>query len=465
MIQLTSIDIKDFGRHHHIDSKFSGHVVGLAGPNGRGKSTVLQAIQFALTGTIAHKDPLRAFIRRSSCENPPAAAEVTLEFVADGKVGKIQRRITRTTVTRKLWWDGAKTPMTSDEKVNETMFAILGVDKKAINSTVFIRQGEMANMFGEETDRRDFYTRLLMLGHLAKLALTIETYRESTASSVQDLGAVRDAAQRTYDEARTYFEQCEREQSEAPSASEHLTLVRAVEAAMAQVTAAEDASTAAHARLAHLMPADDPDVAVWLTDALRQSKEWQEKFEQLAQRKQTHSSASANLAKTELTLSNMRALKQQYEDLNEASAKLKDAESALGDSPAPGIKKAEATLQKFVDFDLLGTTIPEAVKAEETVRPKLAAAETEVTSWEQIYNTARENYAVLRDALKLRRDLLRAACISRLSPVRSAAARRRQTQIGCGRRSPNSSRAWSWRRKKEHRVARRCASGLRRATR
>ena len=194
MITITSIEITDFGRHHSIKSKLQGCVVGLAGPNGRGKSTVLQAIQFGLTGTIDHPDPLRAFIRRSSGENPPSAAEVTLEFVADGKVGKIQRRITRTTVTRKLWWDGAEKPITSDAEVSSIMFDILGVDKKAINSTVFIRQGEMASMFGLETDRREFYTKLLMLGHLAKIANVIETHRETVASSVQDLGAVRDAA-------------------------------------------------------------------------------------------------------------------------------------------------------------------------------------------------------------------------------------------------------------------------------
>lgn len=196
MLLIKSLKLTDFGRHKSVDANFDGHVVGLTGSNGLGKSTVLQALQFAYTGTVETEParPLLNFIRRSSGDNPPKFAEVESTFVADGKEGRIIRRITRTSITRKLYWDGSDKPITSDKEVSRILEEIMGVDKKAVNSTVFIRQGEMASMFKQETERRDFYTRLLMLGHLAKVANVIETHRSHLSGTLADLGAVRDAA-------------------------------------------------------------------------------------------------------------------------------------------------------------------------------------------------------------------------------------------------------------------------------
>ena len=105
MIKLTSVRIKDFGRHKLIQQQIKGHVVGLTGPNGDGKTTVLQALELALRGTIDHEDPLSSFIRRTDID-PPKAAEVEWGFEADGRKGRILRRITRTKTSRELWWDG-----------------------------------------------------------------------------------------------------------------------------------------------------------------------------------------------------------------------------------------------------------------------------------------------------------------------------------------------------------------------
>ena len=405
MIKITSIEITDFGRHHSIKSKLQGCVVGLAGPNGRGKSTVLQAIQFGLTGTIDHPDPLRAFIRRSSGENPPSAAEVTLEFVADGKVGKIQRRITRTTVTRKLWWDGAEKPITSDAEVSSIMFDILGVDKKAINSTVFIRQGEMASMFGLETDRREFYTKLLMLGHLAKIANVIETHRETVASSVQDLGAVRDAAQATYEEARRFFETCESEMKGLPSPAEHLALVRAISSQHSAVATAEDAATAAKTQLQQHVPAGE-DAALWLTNARQQRQEWQKKLTSLTQRKQANLQASADRSKTDLALLSARGRKQLFTELADAEAKLKEA-GELEACPEPAVCRARDMLKKFDDLDALKTAIPGATASEKEAAEKVTAVAEVATALQTAYDANRESYILIRNALQMRQDLLR----------------------------------------------------------
>jgi DNA repair exonuclease SbcCD ATPase subunit len=90
------------------------------------------------------------------------------------------------------------------------MFQLLEVDKRALGSTVFIRQGAIADMFGKDTERREFYTRLLMLGHLTKIADVVDGYRKTVASSVIDLSSVLDEAENAQNEANAAFEDAER---------------------------------------------------------------------------------------------------------------------------------------------------------------------------------------------------------------------------------------------------------------
>jgi DNA repair exonuclease SbcCD ATPase subunit len=260
MLKITRLEIEDFGRHKQIHHDLDGHVVGLTGPNGKGKSTVLQAIQFALTGSVDHDDSLPAFIRKEDSAKPPKKATVRLWFEADGKKGSITRAITPTTNSRELRWDGYEDgkPVSADKKVNEILFDILGVDKKAINSTVFIKQGSIGDMFGGNTERRDFYIRLMMLGHLTKVADVVDTYRKQISDSVQDLSAVLDAANVAAEEASDYFETTDAElaalRDYAPDisqASELLTLFSEqteAEQALANITVTDVAADAEELR-------------------------------------------------------------------------------------------------------------------------------------------------------------------------------------------------------------------------
>lgn len=243
MLKITRLEIEDFGRHKKIHHDLDGHVVGLTGPNGKGKSTVLQAIQFALTGGIDHEDALPEFIRKEDSSKPPKKATVRLWFEADGKQGSIVRSITPSSNSRELRWDGFEDgkPVSSDKKVSEIMFEILGVDKKAINSTVFIKQGEIGKMFGGATDRRDFYIRLMMLGHLTKIADVVDVYRKQIGDSVQDLGAVLDSANEAAEAASDYFETTDAELRNMRDYTDEIRVVSELLALFNEQTDAEQA--------------------------------------------------------------------------------------------------------------------------------------------------------------------------------------------------------------------------------
>ena len=233
MIRIKGIEIKDFGRHKHIKQNLGGNIIGLTGANGLGKSTVIQAIQYALTGTIDHTDPLREFIRKCA-DKPPKNAQVILDFEADGKAGRITRKITKTTTSRKLEFEGEKTK-TSDREVTNFMSEILGVDKQAINSTVFLAQGELDHMFGGDVDRRKFYTKLLMLGEMEKTGKVVNNTRKHLSEATSDLAPQRDSAEASQREATQHYQNCARELSELPCPKEALKSVRNLEALFGRV--------------------------------------------------------------------------------------------------------------------------------------------------------------------------------------------------------------------------------------
>ena len=237
MIRIKGIEIKDFGRHKSIKQKLDGNIIGLTGANGLGKSTVIQAIQYALTGTIDHTDPLREFIRKCS-DKPPKSAQVVLDFEADGKSGRITRSITKTATKRKLEFEGEKTK-TSDRDVSSFMSEILGVDKQAINSTVFLAQGELDHMFGGDVDRRKFYTKLLMLGEMEKTGKVVNNTRKHLSEATSDLAPQRDSAEASQREATQHYQTCARELSEIADPKEALRVVRKLEGLFGRLSIAE----------------------------------------------------------------------------------------------------------------------------------------------------------------------------------------------------------------------------------
>lgn len=406
MIKITSIKLTNIGRHRKVDQIFGGYTVGLTGPNGLGKSTVLHALQWALTGAIDHPDPLRAFIRRSNEESPPTAAEVEVTFLADGREGRIVRRVTRTTSTRKLYWDGAAKPVTSEKKVSALLYDILGVDKNAINSTVFIGQGEMTDMFKDSVDRRDFYTRLLMLGHLAKVGVTLDAHRTHIADSVQDLGAVRDAAESTYREAALYFGEREKDLATLSDPSRPLADVRQLLVLFDNHSEAENLFIKADEALrrSDLFPGEDVTLSVW-EEGMKSSQTKQlATFERLNTRMQAHFKAAGDLRSAEKWMMSLTETAAKFLESDALETALRD-HGEVGEDPGPSILAIESKIRDLGRRDELGGRLTSLRAAEEDASKKLSDISPELDKTESDYGELRDAHRDCAGDLKMRKDI------------------------------------------------------------
>ena len=121
-MQLLRLRMVNFRQHESTDLAFGPGLTGIVGPNGSGKTTVFEAIAYALYGVPAARGTRETMRRRGA----PARSrfEVELEFV----LGAHQYRIVRTLTQAELFQDG-QSIANSTNAVTERTTALLGMSR------------------------------------------------------------------------------------------------------------------------------------------------------------------------------------------------------------------------------------------------------------------------------------------------------------------------------------------------
>lgn len=188
---MTRLKIQDFGRHKLLDKNLDVSVVGLMGPNGTGKSTILEAIKFAFTATLTDKQ--ETYVRNCYRPEPPegvkdpekpANGKVTVWFRKDGKDGELFRQVGKTP-KRHLKWEGETITAAAD--IEATLKELFEADKEARANAIFPPQGSLDKLlFGTPTERSDLYTKLLLVGYTGKIVDIIDQQSAILLDQVQD---------------------------------------------------------------------------------------------------------------------------------------------------------------------------------------------------------------------------------------------------------------------------------------
>jgi exonuclease SbcC len=138
-----------------------------AGPTGSGKSTIIDAICFALYGSVpryGHRGIVAPVITQGQLE-----AKVRLDFSVDGARYTAVRIVRRsrsgaTTKEARLERGGEVIAGTADE-LTEAVTAIVGLSFEHFTKCVVLPQGEFARFLHDKpADRQDMLVRLLNLG-------------------------------------------------------------------------------------------------------------------------------------------------------------------------------------------------------------------------------------------------------------------------------------------------------------
>jgi exonuclease SbcC len=184
-VRLHRLQLQNFRQHADSVLTFETGLTGVIGSNGSGKTTILEAIAWALYGNSATRGT-RDSIRFSRAA-PRSPVRVELDFELAGHRYRIVRRLT----DAELYLDGAGQPIANSiTGVNELLHRRLGMSRAEFFNTYFTGQKELNVMAAMgPSERAQFLSRVLGYEKLRSAQTLVRDRRRIIAAEAAGLRA------------------------------------------------------------------------------------------------------------------------------------------------------------------------------------------------------------------------------------------------------------------------------------
>ncbi|MEM0155629.1 MAG: ATP-binding protein [Thermoplasmataceae archaeon] len=169
---LKSVALSNFVSHEDSSIDFATGVNMIVGQNGAGKSSIVDAIKFALFNE-RRSGSVQDLIKVGKTE-----ASVTLNFNMGGLSYELFRSIAIKKGAKEAWLkaDGSMIAETS-EGVSSQISKVLGMSREVFLNSVFVKQGDIDSLISDEPrKRKDFLAKVINIERLAKHAAKIGEY-------------------------------------------------------------------------------------------------------------------------------------------------------------------------------------------------------------------------------------------------------------------------------------------------
>ena len=172
-MRIDRIVLENFISHQSTDTSFYDGITMIIGHNGAGKSSIIDAIVFALFG------PKGEYVRGKKAEDlikkGKMHASVELHFSMGENRYTVFRRVSmkKSDTAAYLELNGNRI-IDTISGVDQEIEAILGVSKEIFMNSVFVKQGEMDSLIDEDpAKRKELFGKLIGIDRLTRSSKTV----------------------------------------------------------------------------------------------------------------------------------------------------------------------------------------------------------------------------------------------------------------------------------------------------
>lgn len=189
---IKNLALKNFRRFRELSLEFPENLQGFLGNNGAGKSTIIEAIAWALYGSRAARGAKNEI--RSLSASPKAECQVCLVFEVGGVEYKIDRQLRgkNAVAEASIYQHGSQEPLAVQESgVNACVEEIIGLDYRSFFASVFARQKDLAALGDMRPEERKVAINRLInieaIDKARKLAMERRTAAENELRGMQSM--------------------------------------------------------------------------------------------------------------------------------------------------------------------------------------------------------------------------------------------------------------------------------------
>ncbi len=169
-MKLQEVKLTNFRQHRQTAIAFGSGLLALMGHNGAGKSTVIEAISFALYGSKALRGKLDDVRTRNVSKDEPTSVELIFEH--DGKTFRLLRNLH----DAELFVGGEGTPLVSGTRdVSSKIAQTLGLEFDEFTAAFLTQQKGLEFLSAQKgaTEREKFIVRMLGYDRLEKVQILL----------------------------------------------------------------------------------------------------------------------------------------------------------------------------------------------------------------------------------------------------------------------------------------------------
>ena len=183
-MRINSLELCNFRQHANTRIEFDLGLTGIIGPNGTGKSTILEAIAWALYGQNAARGT------RESIRFAGAGARAQVKVELDFELAGHRYRVVRGLTSAELYLDGSSAPIANSlTGVTDLLQRRLGMSQREFFNTYFTSQKELSVMAAmQPAERAKFLSQVL--GY-EKLKQAQDLVREQRGRIVAEANGLR----------------------------------------------------------------------------------------------------------------------------------------------------------------------------------------------------------------------------------------------------------------------------------